>query len=78
MAFFWVQFSDRSPGTIEADEVHAAEKLSEQFGKFKLANTIPYPARPVLHQTSSCPPFCYEPNKCKHRTSCPNNPACTN
>lgn len=78
MALFWVEFSDRPAGTIEAREVHEATKIGEGFGKVTVANTLPYPAEPVLFRKElTCPPFCYTPNECKRRTSCPHSYSCS-
>ena len=78
MAFFWVEFSDRLGGTIEASSVHEAVEIGGLFGDATKATSLPYPARPVLHQVvSTCPPFCFTPNECKGHTCCLKNYACS-
>ena len=48
--------------------------------------TLPYPATPVIYQPPTvmpdgrvdwCPPFCWKPESCKGKGSCPRNPSCT-
>lgn len=78
MAFFWVEFDGRTSGTIEARTIGEATEIGGRFGIVKVANTLPYPAEPVLHQVeSSCPPFCWTPEQCKHRSCCPKSYACS-
>ena len=57
---------------VRADVRARAEKL----GKVKTIETLPYPAVPVLDQRSNCPAFCWNPNTCQGRTSCPRRRSC--
>ena len=78
MSFFWVEFSDRPAGTVEAGSAQEAKEIGGEFGVVKRFDTLPYPARPVLHQVvSTCPPFCYTPNECKGRTCCWKDYSCS-
>jgi hypothetical protein len=84
MTTFWVTFNDKSNGSVDAETNEAAlDKAREVTGKEPVsALTIPYPSRPVLHSVPHekwgiCPAFCYRPERCVGRTSCPNNPSCT-
>lgn len=78
MAFFWVEFSDRPAGTIEASTGPEAKEIGGKFGAVTHSTRLPYPARPVLHQVvSTCPPFCFTPNECKGHTCCLKNYACS-
>lgn len=79
MTFFWVKHRNGA-GTIEAtSKVAAAEKATELgLGEIVVEGCLPYPAYPVLHQTSGCPPFCFNrDNQCVGRLSCPRNYACS-
>ncbi len=67
---YWVTFADRSPGCVEND-LDAA-----QFGKVLSIDSLPYPASPQLTK-GSCPPFCFQPQRCKGRSSCPRDYACS-
>jgi hypothetical protein len=37
---------------------------------------LPYPANPRLNNESNCPAFCFKPNECAGRSSCPRAIAC--
>ena len=82
---YWVNFSDKSAGYVEADSEDAAKTLAhEKTGKSATrARRLPYPARPIIHQGPGhpeygpCPPFCYTPEQCAGRGSCPKDYACS-
>jgi len=74
---YWVKFSDRKPGCIEAATKDDAMLLAEEFGKPISAEILPYPASPQLGPTYGCPAFCWKPEECKGRTSCPRRFACS-
>lgn len=59
-------------GAVLAD----VRRRAEVFGEVVSIDTLPYPAEPVLDMRSNCPPFCWNPNGCKGRTSCPRPRAC--
>ena len=92
MQGFWLTFTDGSHGYCEGvnayDAVQIAEKLTGKtavVGDNKYEPDVPklpYPANPVIWQldhpvNGKCPAFCYRPNDCAGRTSCPQNRACT-
>lgn len=102
MTFYWVEFKDRKPGTIETEVSHypaqalkteaereAFEKKRDddteaeireraaKFGTIGGYSRLPYPANPRLDVRHDCPSFCYTPNHCKGRGSCPHGPCCT-
>lgn len=63
--YFWVKFSDRPRGCIEAPDEAAAIELAKQHGAGPaVLGTLMYPADPQLVSTSGCPSFCYMPDQC--------------
>lgn len=38
---------------------------------------LPYPADPRVGPQSDCPSFCWQPNACAGRSSCPRQYACS-
>lgn len=93
MQGFWLKFTDDSKGYCEGtsayDVVRIAEKLT---GKRVIINsenkyqpklqTLPYPANPIIWQfehpiDGKCPPFCFRPDECAGRGSCPQSHSCT-
>lgn len=83
-ASWWITFANRPPACIEAETPEIATKDAEELGRDKVVSVdrLPYPAEPRLnfwqHNTGSvCPSFCIRPERCKGKSSCPNNPSCT-
>lgn len=83
-ASWWVKFNDGKSACVDAkDEGHAIQLGSELSGKQAVsADRLPYPATPRLNANrhpkfGMCPAFCYRPDQCKGRTSCPQNYACS-
>lgn len=78
---YWIDFTDGSSGYCEGDEpgpASAMTKAQEVSGKVPVkAQTLPYPAKPVIWQKSDCPPFCYRPGQCAGTTYCRNRPSCS-
>lgn len=92
MQGFWITFTDGTKGYCEGSTpYHAVQIASKLTGKIVIIGsnkykpeipTLPYPANPVIWQfdcpvNGKCPTFCHSPNECKGRTSCPQNPSCT-
>lgn len=93
MQGFWIKFTDGSSGYCEGqnayDAVKIAEKLTGKTATYDGENpykpelkTLPYPASPVIWQldhpiSGKCPTFCFRPNQCAGKTSCPQNHSCT-
>ena len=90
MQGFWVTFSDGTKGYCEGHNEFDAKCIAEKLtGKTVPGDkwkpnlpTLPYPATPVIWQldhpvNGKCPAFCHSPDKCKGKTSCPQNHACT-
>ncbi len=76
---WWVKFSARSPVCVEAIDEHAARgKAAGETGCIPTSvERLPYPAEPRVGDRSECPSFCYRPQDCVGRTSCPTAPSCT-
>lgn len=77
MGYFWIEFDDGDKGSITAASVPEAMREAERIkGKAaKAASPLPYPANPRLN-TVGAPTFCFNPERCKGRTSCPNLRGC--
>lgn len=88
----WVKFEDGSRACVErpADMSHddwrekQMDFASDLAGKQAVeAWSLPYPANPRLNKVAynekagPCPPFCYSPDQCKGRSSCPKSYACS-
>ncbi len=73
---YWVTFTDRSPGCIEAAGRAEALEKGMAFGNAIEAKILPYPANPRLGETSCCPSFCFQPSGCAGRSCCPRNISC--
>lgn len=88
---YWLTFTDGSKACCEGfnarDAKVIAEKLTDKIvagGAYENIEAVilPYPANPVIWQfdhpvMGKCPPFCYDPNRCSGRSSCPRNIACS-
>lgn len=80
-SIFWVRFATRQPGTVFAEsEQDAIAKGAKITGcKATYAAPLPYPAEPIINaadNTHGTPSFCFEPEQCAGRTSCPRRHAC--
>jgi hypothetical protein len=74
---YWVMFENRSAGCVEDVSEEAAKAQAATLGKVTSFKKLPYPATPRLSaKKSDCPPFCYTPNQCQGRGSCPKGHAC--
>jgi hypothetical protein len=72
MEYYWIEFSDRGRGCIDAKSKEEALELAAKHGSdAKIMGTLPYPASPRLEQQNACPNFCYTPNECVGRKCCP-------
>ena len=76
--YYWVESSTGEKGTVTAQNKAEAKRIArtKMDGMIVRANVLPYPAAPVLNSTGGCPEFCWEPDNCKGRTSCPKQPTC--
>lgn len=85
MQGFWVKMEDGKKGYVEGESEYDAKGIAKHLldSEVKEIATLPYPASPVIWQLDhpvhgKTPNFCYRPQSCKGRTSCPTNPSCTN
>lgn len=87
MTAYWVKFSDRRPGCVEADDKNAAMIAARIETKAHpiSAESLPYPAEPrIVHKLYTdpsghkyrIPSFCLHPEKCKGSSCCPRNYSC--
>lgn len=81
---WWVVVEGAGSGCIEAlNETEARRIAVEIRGTEVLSCTqIPYPAEPRWRISERdglgvCPSFCYDPHRCKGRSSCPQRYSCT-
>lgn len=82
--YFWVKFSGHPAGTVEAANADLAKTIgNEKTGKLAVsAAALPYPASPIIFQRTDgpygpCPPFCFQPEQCAGKSSCPRPRACS-
>lgn len=77
--FWWIVYFDGTQGTLKAsskDEAMAKAKAIHPKKQLRECNKLPYPATPYLEPIDH-PAFCYSPNACKGRSSCPRSYACS-
>lgn len=81
---WWVSAYRVGSGCVEAmNEIEARAIGSEKLGaEVTECNWLPYPAEPRLNKVERdgygvFPSFCFEPHKCKGRSSCPQRYSCT-
>lgn len=92
MQGFWIKFIDGSRGYCEGQNAYDAARIAEHItgktvdggpNKYQpQLEVLPYPALPIIWQLDhpiigKAPAFCYEPNKCCGKTSCPQRYSCT-
>ena len=92
MRGFWIKFTDGSAGYCEGQDAYDAVQIAEKLtGKTAVVgdnkwkpklDSLPYPAKPIIWQfdhpvSGKRPPFCFTPEKCKGRGSCPKSYACS-
>lgn len=86
MAAYWISFKSGAPGCVEADTEDAALVAAKlETGRDPAScSRLPYPADPRLvvkkfewnGKEMVSPSFCFQPEKCKGKTSCPRNYSC--
>lgn len=84
MRSFWLKFKERASGCVEAkDEVEAAAIAKQETGfDATSVQSLPYPANPRINKFNDpkygvCPSFCFKPQECCGKTSCPQRYSCT-
>ena len=76
---WWVTYKDGYQGCVafaasEGSPKEVAER--ERSGEVIDVKPLPYPASPVIYNSSGCPAFCFQPKLCAGKHSCPRNRAC--
>ena len=84
MKSWWITFTGRGPGCVEAETHEVAMELAKTATQDKPlgASIIPHPAEPRINHYEYpdgkvSPSFCCTPQRCVGRTACPFQPACT-
>ncbi len=77
MNSYWVQFKERRALCGDAESVEAAMRGAAAIGTVVSARVLPYPASPRFNNLVNCPSFCYSPETCQGRSSCPKNHVCS-
>lgn len=79
MTYYWVKFTDGSAGCVSAPDRASAMRAVQGREGVASCDILPYPALPVLHTApgDTCPPFCWSPETCRGRSSCPRAYACS-
>lgn len=88
MPAYWLENGSKAIGCVEADSEEEAKKIAKEKTGIDATgcSRIPYPSTPRLnekvHKDSKgkeyvTPSFCYRPEQCKGRSSCPQDYACT-
>lgn len=79
---YWLTFTDGTRGSCGGDNYEAAKQKAEEVSgkEVQSGELLPYFARPVIWQPEGkhgpMPAFCYQPERCKGRGSCPTRPSC--
>lgn len=83
MNAYWVKFSGRGAGCVEAESEDKAKEIAKTETGFDVVSVkqIPYPANPRINkhvdpQYGACPSFCFKPEQCCG-TCCPQRYSCT-
>lgn len=82
MTPFWLTFTNRVSGCVEAPTKDEARTIGSTFGDVASCDELPYPANPRLNthvdpKFGECPSFCWTPTACVGRRSCPASHSCT-
>jgi hypothetical protein len=91
MNSYQLNFTDGSKGYCEGGSPYDAKIIAEKLTGKKVAGgeyqnfevkSLPYPTSGMIWQHDhpvhrKTPPFCYSPNECCGKTSCPKNYSCT-
>jgi hypothetical protein len=79
MTPYWLTFTDGTSACCEGKTlVQSIVKAEDITGKVVARGAhIPYPAVPRVGEQSECPSFCYNPQRCLGKSSCPMDHSCT-
>lgn len=91
MRAYWIVFTDGQRACCEGLHPDDAQRIAEALTGKKVAidpssrkpsvRPLPYPAKPVIWRfyhpvIGATPTFCFRPDECAGRTSCPRDRAC--
>lgn len=81
MSNWWITFADNEPACAGMSTFKEAYELGDAVGEVVNIERLPYAASPRLDDKvgwgeGQMPSFCYTPQKCRGRGSCPNCPSC--
>jgi len=76
---YWVEFKNHKPGTVDANDEAEAKEIASAITKDEVisASILPYGAHPRLDKANRGGDFCFDPEQCKGRSSCPRRYACS-
>lgn len=84
MKNFWVTYKDGTTGSCQGMNDYDAKAIAEKIKEKEVESlyTLPYPAMPVIWKFDhpvhgECPSFCYTPELCVGKSSCPHQRACS-
>ena len=93
MESYWITFEDGSKACCQGQSAYDAKTIAAHVSGKKVkengdiygptgAEILPYPASPIIWEFDhpahgKTPHFCYKPEQCKGKRSCPHNPCCT-
>lgn len=79
MTAWWIHFTDGTKACVEAPNTKAATGKAQAAAGKTVAriNSLPYPSPLVIGtRETDCPAFCYKPEECVGRSTCPRDYAC--
>jgi hypothetical protein len=83
MSAWWVEFDGFKTGCVETEGNEDVRVVAKEVTKHDVtrADRLPYPANPRYRKINGsggpCPSFCYTPERCRGRSSCPHDIVCT-
>lgn len=85
MKAWWLTFDSHEPGCVEAPTAEEASAIADKLIGYVATSvkSLPYPASPRINIYKSeggdnCPSFCFQPQTCAGRSSCPKLRSCSN
>jgi hypothetical protein len=78
MGAYWLIFPTAEAGCVEAESEGEANIIGqkERGEPPKTIKILPYPADQRIGKRTGTPSFCFQPDKCQGRSSCPRRISC--
>ncbi len=76
MSIYWAEFVNRPAACVQANDRGDAAIVALEFGEVIRVRSLPYAALPMLNEKWHTVPFCYSPETCAGKTSCPKSRSC--